>query len=247
MSSVSVGAHISISTYMQVDEEKTLLRVHSVLTDVLGRVEHFPPFIHTTALQFYQKLYEADIRNKGVHVTRRSHIFVSIIAACVYYSLKHHSMDHTVAEICGLFQITRAQFSKGCHHCANISCLPLHNNIAERLYYRFANELRLPYSYIRYGWDSLYMPIQSYMEQYKPAAIAGGLIAAVLEIIALDSKYKKLHSIHIRDVCEFVGVCSSIIRSVKDTLVKQEYHDETKQADDGFDEMFNDFFGGPCP
>lgn len=236
--------HISISTCLLTDEEKTLYRVRDVLVQYITPIEHIPTFISISALKYYKKLYQVDMEKKGVHITRRASTFVATVAACTYYAFKYHQQPRTPQEVCALFQISRSLFSKGCHHCADIACLPIHNDTDEKLYLRFANQLRIPFSYIRYGWDSLYLPIRPYTEQYKPAAIAGGLICALLEIVQLDPKYSHLHKISTRDVCQVVGVCISIIRSVKDTIVQQEYHDAEKmQTNDGFDEMFEQFFG----
>lgn len=240
--------HVSLSTCLLTDEEKTLGRVRDVLLEFLQPHEHIPTYILVTSMQYYKKLYDTDMERRGIHVSRRASTFTATVAACTYYAFKYHAQPRTPQEVCALFHITRPLFSKGCHHCAEIACLPLLNDTDEKLYLRFANQLRIPYSSIRYGWDSLYMPIRPYTNQYKPAAIAGGLICAVLEIVQLDTQCKHLHKLSIRDVCATVGVCVSIIRSVKDTILQQEYHrerphDETKPANDGFDELFQQFFG----
>lgn len=234
----------ALSECLLTDEEKILIRVSGVVREQLELLENVPQYIGTTAIGYYQILYATDKQRNGVHTVRRANVFVATVAACVYYAFKHHHMPRTPTEICGLFSISRQLFSKGCHHLAVVQTLPLHDDTAELLFTRFANELGIPYSTIRYAINHLYTPAKPGINKYKPAAIAGGLICALLDINTYNTNLK-FRKLTLREVCMHVGVCTSIVRTIKQLFFQ---HDTKKVGrNDGFDQLFEDIFNIPSP
>jgi len=219
-----------------------MTRVEETIREYLYIDERIPQYIHVTAIQYYQQLYDADVSKNGFHIIRRATVFTATIAACAYYAFKHHDMPRTPKEICTTFGISRQLFSKGCHHCAIIQTLPLRRDTAELLFTRFANQLGLPYRTIRYAIDNLYEPAKPAINKYKPAAVAGGLICTLIDINQHDSSCVIYKHLTLRDVCIHVGVCTSIVRSIKQVLFTSLHHDEEISRDREFDAMFNEFF-----
>lgn len=198
------------------EREKTIQKARATVHIHLRNEIGIPAFIERTTNELYERLYDTHYTRHGVYMKHRGNIFVGIIAATCYYAFKHHNMPRTPREVCVIFNVTRQLFSKGCHHCALLDCLPLVEDTAQQLFHRFSNKLGIEYKFSVKAVRELYEPNVEALNSFKPAAVAGGMICVLIDQLPRDHKLKILST---RQVCEVVGVCLSIVRAVKYTLV----------------------------